>query len=131
MRAARRSPDGFGDFSQSVVTLINYLLFLGVWPADLVFIANANVTAAGNGTGGAADDGTFVPGDPDYWLILYSVSFAIVCMTLLTNVRPPDMTRWTSAERAGAGRGKRELCVVLHGIYRVRVRKCGRFRLDA
>ena len=91
-----------------MLTLINYLLFLGVWPADLVFIANANVTAAGNGTGGAADDGTFVPGDPDYWLILYIVSFGIVCMTLLTNVRPPDKTHICMR------------CAGLHGMYRVR-----------
>jgi len=78
-----RSPDGFGNFTQAVVTLTGYILFLGVWPADLPLIIPANVTA------GNVTDSLNEPGVPDHWLIIYSVSFGICCLYLITNVPAP------------------------------------------
>ncbi len=64
-----------------MVTLVGYILFLGVWPEDLPLIIPANVTTSN------ATDSWSEPGIPDCWLIVYSVSFGIACLYLITNVR--------------------------------------------
>ncbi len=66
-----------------MVTLVGFLVY---WPEDLPFFAPSNYTmvADGNFTVEAA-----VLGDPDYWLIIYAVSFAIICLMILSQVLLP------------------------------------------